>query len=168
MTGRGAEFTFAYSGPDTALAINHLLDRGARVSFVPESQVRVNGIARTAFEAVTRELGLRVTASEPTTTPTFGEFTARPPRIGLTPRVTGATSTRDGPLGPRAIHFRATTVHNEDLRRRPPAFRSDRIADRIARDCRHGLSARISAPVLRRHRWPKLKPPGVRHRRRGR
>jgi len=152
MTGRGTAFTFPYAGPDTAIAINRLLDRGARVSFAPESQVRVSGIARTAFDAATRELGLRVTASEPATAAAFGEFAVRPPRIALYSPWTGGNIDEGWTRWVLEQYgFRATTVHNEDLKTPKLRQRFDAILipDQNPREIIDGFTGQNIRPEYR-------------------
>ena len=63
VTGSGSRFAFAYSGPDSAIAINRLLKDGARVAFDGPSHVVVSGAQRGKIEQLARDVGLSVQAS---------------------------------------------------------------------------------------------------------
>src|SRR5471032_257138 len=63
VTGTGTRFAFDYKGADSAIAINRLLKDGARVSFDGPSHVAVSGIARTKIEAIAKDFGLNVKAT---------------------------------------------------------------------------------------------------------
>src|SRR5471030_2020608 len=64
VTGIGTRFAFDYKGADSAIAINRLLKDGAHLSFDSPSHVVATGVSRTRMEAVAREFGLSVKASE--------------------------------------------------------------------------------------------------------
>jgi hypothetical protein len=152
MSGRGTQFSFGYSGPDTAIAINRLLDRGAHVAFFPASQVRVSGVARNVFETATKDLGLKVTAGESRSATTFGEFSVRPPRIALYSPWTGGNIDEGWTRWVLEQYgFHPTTVHNEDLRTPKLRQRFDAIilADQNPREIVDGLTGQNIRPEYR-------------------
>ncbi len=59
LEGSGSRYTFGYSGADTAIAINRLLKKGARVAFEGPSQVSVTGASRDRIEALAKGVRAR-------------------------------------------------------------------------------------------------------------
>ena len=66
VAGNGPRFVFPYDGPDTAIAINRLLEEGAEVAFERgadgTARVAATGVARARMEALAAELDLDVAA----------------------------------------------------------------------------------------------------------
>jgi hypothetical protein len=152
ITGRGTQLTFGYTGPDTAIAINRLLDHGAHVAFYPASQVRVSGVARNVFEAATKDLGLTVTAGEAPGAAAFGEFSVRPPRVALYSPWTGGNIDEGWTRWVLEQYgFHPITVHNDDLRTPKLRQRFDAIilADQTPREIVDGLTGQNIRPEYR-------------------
>ena len=64
VSGSGSRFGFPYTGPETAMAINRLLAQNARIELLAPSRVVVTGVGRDRLDAVAREFGLQVEASQ--------------------------------------------------------------------------------------------------------
>jgi hypothetical protein len=119
LTGNGAQFTFAYRGPDGAVAINRLLKSGATVD-LEGSVVTATAIRRDRMETIARELGLQVTASPPAQDQADrpSKITLRAPRIAVYSPWTGGNTDEGWTRWVlEQYEFQATTVHNEDIRR---------------------------------------------------
>jgi hypothetical protein len=117
----GPRYSFTYAGADTAVAINRLLNEGARVSIDGASVVTVTGVARDRVEMLARVFGLGVTAgSAPPVrkeAPQAPALTLRAPRIGLYAPWTGGNIDEGWTRWVlEQYEFRSTTIHNADLR----------------------------------------------------
>jgi hypothetical protein len=122
LAGNGSRFVFDYVGPDTAIAVNRLLKDGARVTFERPSQVAVTGIARERVEALARELGLNVAATQPASASVdqleSPSMVVRTPRIGLYAPWTGGNMDEGWTRWVlEQYEFGLTTLHNAEIRR---------------------------------------------------
>ena len=112
---RGA-FTFAYTGPDTAIAINRLLARGARVGVESPSRVVVAGVDAREMAALAASTGLSLTAAEPGSAAGSDALTFRAPRIALYAPWTGGNPDEGWTrFVLEQYGFTPTVVHNADL-----------------------------------------------------
>ena len=124
ITGSGARFTFDYNGPDTAIAINRLLQSGAQVSFDRPSRVAVSGVSRDKMDALAKAFGLEVTAGNtagagtaPAGGPAPGETALHTPRIALYSPWTGGNIDEGWTRWVlEQYEFSVTRVHNGDIR----------------------------------------------------
>jgi hypothetical protein len=148
VTGTGPRFTFPYDGPDTALAINRLLKQDARVRFEGPSEISVTGIGRDRMEAVARDAGLIVTATERDagrlTVDRPQAFAVRAPRVALYAPWTGGNMDEGWTRWVlEQYEFDVVTVHNADIRAGLLRQRFDAIIlpDQGQRDIVDGFNA---------------------------
>jgi hypothetical protein len=156
IAGNGARFVFDYVGADTAIAINRLLKDGARVVLERPSQVAVTGIARDRVEALAREFGLNVAATQPASAgpdlPDGSSITLRTPRIGLYSPWTGGNMDEGWTRWVlEQYEFAPTTIHNADIRRGGLKQRFDAIIlpDQAPREILDGFNAETIRPEYR-------------------
>jgi hypothetical protein len=162
VAGAGARFTFDYKGPDTARAINRLLQDGARVRFEGPSRVAITGIARTKIEQVARDLSLSVTASdaaprtrnhEPGTRNLEpGAIAFRAPRVAMYQPWTGGNMDEGWTRWVlEQYEFNLTSIHNDDIRAGKLRQKFDAIilADQNPRDIVDGFDAAAIRPEYR-------------------
>jgi hypothetical protein len=159
VTGNGARFAFDYTGPDSALAMNRLMKEGAQLSFDGPSHVAVTGVARPAIEAVARDFGLNVKASDTRTA-------ARPQATGLrepvgafhAPRVAMYQPWTGGNMDEgwtrwvlEQYEFNLTSIHNAEVRGGALRRQFDAIilADQNPRDILEGFDADAIRPEYR-------------------
>ena len=121
VTGTGTRFAFDYKGPDSAIAINRLLKDGAHVSFDGPSHVAVSGIARTKIEAIARDFGLTVKASDPIRNPQStirnDSVVFHAPRVAMYQPWTGGNMDEGWTRWVlEQYEFNLTSIHNADIR----------------------------------------------------
>jgi hypothetical protein len=121
VAGSGGRFAFDYQGADTALAINRLLKDSARVVFDAPSRVSVTGVPRNKIDAIAKQFGLWVTASDQTKRPAGPSeesgLAVHAPRIALYSPWTGGNIDEGWTRWVlEQYEFNATTVHNADIR----------------------------------------------------
>ena len=121
VRGTGTHYAFSYGGADSAIAVNRLLDEGARVvldTTPTGARALVTGAARTNLDSVARDLGLHVTAeARPSVPNPETAMVLRAPRVALYEPWTGdgidAGWTR---WLLEQYDFHLTIVHNADIR----------------------------------------------------
>jgi len=119
VTGSGTRFAFDYKGADSAIAINRLLKDGARVSFDGPSHVAVSGIARTKMEAIAKDFGLNVKASEVRSTKAEvrSDVAFHAPRVAMYQPFTGGNMDEGWTRWVlEQYEFNLTSIHNSDIR----------------------------------------------------
>jgi len=157
IAGNGSRFVFDYVGADTAIAVNRLLKDGARVVFERPSQVAVTGVGRDRIDALTKEFGLNVAATQPVSNPT-AELTdssallLRPPRIGVYSPWTGGNIDEGWTRWVlEQYEFRATPIHNAEIRRGGlrASFDAIIIPDQAPREIIDGFNSESIRPEYR-------------------
>jgi len=151
INGAGSRFTFDYSGPDTAIAINRLLRDGAQVSFDRPSHVSVTGTNRDAIDGLAHDLGLAVTATN-APGPSTGTLTLRAPRVAIySPWTSGNVDEGWTRWVLQQYEFGVTEVHNADIRDRGMRQRFDVVIlpDQNPRDIIDGFNATVIRPEYR-------------------
>jgi hypothetical protein len=156
LAGNGTRFVFDYVGADTAIAVNRLLKSGARVAFERPSQVTVGGVPRERIEALAKELGLNVAATEPPATavdvPDTSSILLRTPRIGVYSPWTGGNVDEGWTRWVlEQYEFTQTTIHNADVRRGGLRQNFDAIIipDQTPREIIDGFNAESIRPEYR-------------------
>jgi len=151
VTGTGTRFAFDYKGPDTAIAINRLLKDGARVSFDGPSHVAVTGVPRPRLEAVAKDLGLSVKASELKTKnlELRTEGTAfHAPRVAMYQPWTGGNMDEGWTRWVlEQYEFNLTSIHNADVRAGKLRQKFDTII--FADQDPHAIVDGFDAPAIR-------------------
>jgi hypothetical protein len=162
VTGAGSRFTFAYTGADTAIAVNRLLKAGAKIGFEspgfdgsasPSAHITVSGVPREQMEAAALEFGLTATAgSEPASSEPTASLAVRIPRIGLYAPWTGGNIDEGWTRWVlEQYEFEVKTIHNQDLRDGRLRSRFDVVVlpDQIPRDILDGFDAMSIKPEYR-------------------
>ena len=159
VTGSGPRFGFDYKGPDSALAMNRLMKDGARLSFDGPSHVSVSGIARPKLEAVARDFGLNVKASEsrPAARPKAAgagdlEVAFHAPRVAMYQPWTGGNMDEGWTRWVlEQYEFNLTSIHNAEVRGGGLRQKFDAIilADQNPRDILEGYDASAIRPEYR-------------------
>jgi hypothetical protein len=153
LTGRGTDFVFAYKGADTAIALNRLLEDGARVALGPSSQVHVTRVSRGRMERLAEEFGLDVTTAAAVTPVTKDlPISIQQPRIGLYAPWTGTVVDEGWTRWVlEQYEFKITTIHNADIRKGGLRQRFDVIIlpDQNPREIVDGLAALTIRPEYR-------------------
>jgi hypothetical protein len=168
VSGNGAYFTFDYTGPDTAIAINRLLKAGAQVAFDPptvagdgadtdgpgtRARVAVSGVSREIVDTLARELGLWVAAgSEPRQPGSPPAMRIQTPRIGMYAPWTGGNIDEGWTRWVlEQYDFAVTALHNEDIRnsRLRQQFDVIILPDQTAREIIDGFDALSVRPEYR-------------------
>jgi hypothetical protein len=118
VTGTGDRYTFAYTGPDAATAINRLLRMGAAVELDGPSGVAATGVPRQQMETLARELGLAVTAAGAPAADRPARISLQTPRVAVYAPWTGGNPDEGWTRWVLERHeFSVATVHNDDVRR---------------------------------------------------
>ena len=149
IAGNGNRFVFDYVGADTAIAVNRLLKEGARVVFERPSQVAVSGVTRDRIDALSKDFGLNVAATQPASNPApdLTESSAlllRSPRIGIYASWTGGNMDEGWTRWVlEQYEFRVTPIHNADIRRGAlrTSFDAIIIPDQAPREIIDGFNA---------------------------
>jgi len=155
ITGTGTKYTFAYQGADTAVAINRLLNAGARVAMEAGSQISVTSVSPDQMEALSRLFGLSVTASEEPAgrPPVQGSREIRAPRIALySPWTSGNSDEGWTRWILEQYEFSSiTTIYNADMRRGYLRSRFDVLVlpDQAAREIVDGHLSNSIRPEYR-------------------
>jgi hypothetical protein len=155
ISGSGAQYAFDYAGADTALAINRLLKAGARLEFDSLSRIVATRIERGAVEAIARDTGVAVTASEPPATVSPERPTTvltRTPRIGLYMPWTGGNMDEGWTRWVlEKYEFSPITVDNNMMRAGNLRQQLDAlvIAEQTPREILDGYSAESVRPEFR-------------------
>ena len=154
VTGTGNRYAFDYKGADSAIAINRLLKDGARVAFDGPSHVAVSGIARTKIEAVARELGLNVKASDVRSqkSEVRNDIAFHAPRVAMYQPWTGGNMDEGWTRWVlEQYEFNLTSIHNADIRAGKLRQRFDTIivADQNPREIIDGFDASQIRPEYR-------------------
>ena len=156
LEGSGARYTFGYSGADTAIAINRLLETGGRVAFEGQSQVSVTGVSRDRIDALAKTFGLLVTAANRPAARTepdqAADLSLRAPRIGLYAPWTGGSMDEGWTRWVlEQYEFNPTTIHNADIRTGELRQRFDAIIlpDQAPREIVEGFSGDTIRPEYR-------------------
>jgi hypothetical protein len=117
VTGSGSRFEFAYNGPDTAKAMNALLEAGAKVAFDAPSHVVVTGAQRRQMDTLAADDGLQVTATDAAARAGSASVQIRAPRIGMYQPWTGGNMDEGWTRWVLEQYgFRSTPLHNADVR----------------------------------------------------
>jgi hypothetical protein len=154
VSGNGPHYLFAYTGPDTAIAINRLLKEGARLAFDTPSRVSVDGIAKDRLEPLAREFGLAIVSAD-LPPPGLSQEVPPPiraPRIGLYyPWTSGNTDEGWTRWVLEQYEFVPTTIHNGDVREGNLRQRFDAIIlpDQTPRELLDGFTANSVRPEFR-------------------
>ncbi len=122
VTGTGAAFSFDYTGPEAAIAMNRLLKAGARLSLSfsagPEGRVttvQIAGVSLKAMQEVATALGLQVrAASKPS--PAGASPALKAPRVGLYQPWTGSMDEGWTRWVIERHEFPYSTLHNADIK----------------------------------------------------
>jgi len=118
VTGSGSRFVFDYRGPDTAIAVNRLLEDGAEVTFGPGdayARVAVTGVPRARMEAIAGEVGLDVQAGAAARGVTGTRI--RAPRVAMYQPWGGGNMDEGWTRWVlEQYEFTLTTLHNADVR----------------------------------------------------
>ena len=122
VSGSGAIFAFAYTGPEGAIAINRLLKAGASVSLsrTPAAAggggtaVEVSGVPRKTVEDVSAALGLQARATAKRTS--GAPMPVKAPRIGLYQPWTASMDEGWTRWVIEQHEFPYTTLHNVDVK----------------------------------------------------
>jgi hypothetical protein len=157
VTGAGSRFGFDYKGADSAIAINRLLKDGARVSFDGPSHVAVTGVARTKIDAIAKDFGLSVKASnaEPRTSngePRTSNVVFHAPRVAMYQPWTGGNMDEGWTRWVlEHYEFNLTPIHNADIRagKLRQKFDAIIIADQDPRAIIEGYDASQIRPEYR-------------------
>jgi hypothetical protein len=156
LEGSGSRYTFVYSGADTAIAINRLLKKGARVAFEGQSQVSVTGASRDRMEELAKGFGLVVTAGNRPAARTEADQAAdlslRTPRIGLYAPWTGGSMDEGWTRWVlEQYEFSPTTIHNADIRAGELRHRFDAVIlpDQLPREIVDGFGGETIRPEYR-------------------
>ena len=155
VTGTGTRFAFDYKGADSAIAINRLLKDGARVAFDGPSHVAVSGIARTKIEAIAKDFGLNVKASDapnPQSEPRTSNVVFHAPRVAMYQPWTGGNMDEGWTRWVlEQYQFNLTSIHNADIRagKLRQKFDTIIIADQDPREIIDGFDAAAIRPEYR-------------------
>jgi hypothetical protein len=120
VTGAGAVFSFDYTGPDAALAINRLFKAGAKIAVAPGAAGRattidVSGVPVKAVQELATGLGLQVRA--PAKGPAVpGTRPLKAPRVALYQPWTASMDEGWTRWVIERYEFPYTTLHNADIR----------------------------------------------------
>jgi hypothetical protein len=119
ISGSGPRYTFEYKGADTAIAMNRLLEEGARLWFSEPSRLSVESVPRETLADLAEEFGLAIVSAEapsPGLTPDT-HAVIRQPRVGLYAPWTGGNTDEGWTRWVlEQYEFPYTTVHNADIR----------------------------------------------------
>jgi hypothetical protein len=154
-SGTGSLYAFDYKGADTATAINRVLKDGGHVVFDGPSHVAVTNVARIRMEALAKEFGLIVKASEPKAKPLESkadQVSIHAPRIAMYQPWTGGNMDEGWTRWVlEQYEFTLTSVHNADLRAGKLRQRFDAIilADQDPRAIVDGFDAPAIRPEYR-------------------
>jgi hypothetical protein len=157
VSGNGTRFVFEYTGAESAIAVNRLLDTtGARVALERPSQVVVTGVMRDRIEAVAKEFGLNVAATQPPSTAgdplDASSLVLRKPRIGLYSPWTGGNMDEGWTRWVlEQYEFAPTELHNVDIRRGGlrQSFDAIILPDQSPREILDGYNAETIRPEFR-------------------
>jgi hypothetical protein len=128
VTGSGQRFQFDYRGPDAALAINRLLERGASVSLGTVrddgqqiGRVTVSGASRSVVKKVASELGFDVKAAaapnKGTPATGAGDVAIAAPRIAMYDTWNGGNMDEGWTRWVLEQYgFRSTRLHNDEVK----------------------------------------------------
>jgi Zinc carboxypeptidase len=154
VTGSGNRFAFDYKGPDSAIAINRLLKDGAHVGFDAPSHIVATNVSRSRIEAVARELGLNVKASEVRSAKSDvrSEQAFHAPRVAMYQPWTGGNMDEGWTRWVlEQYEFNLTSIHNADIRagKLRQKFDTIIIADQEPRAILDGFDAPQIRPEYR-------------------
>jgi len=155
VTGTGNRFTFNYRGPDAALAINRLLQDGAKIAIDREGatqSVSVTGVPRRRMETLASDLGLAVRASEAQKAPGKPALVlAKAPRVGLYQPWTASMDEGWTRWVLEQWEFSPRTLHNADIKTGKLRDQFDVIvfADQQPRSILEGNASRGVRPEYR-------------------
>jgi hypothetical protein len=154
VTGTGARFGFDYKGADSAIAINRLLKDGAHLSFDSPSHAVATNVSRTRMEAVAREFGLAVKASEVRSqkSDAKSDVAFHAPRVAMYQPWTGGNMDEGWTRWVlEQYEFNLTSIHNADIRagKLRQKFDAIIIADQDPRGIMEGYDASQIRPEYR-------------------
>ncbi len=154
VTGTGTRFGFDYKGADSAIAINRLLKDGAHLSFDSPSHAVATNVSRTRMEAVAREFGLAVKASEVRSQKSEGksDVAFHAPRVAMYQPWTGGNMDEGWTRWVlEQYEFNLTSIHNADIRagKLRQKFDTIIIADQDPRGIMEGYDASQIRPEYR-------------------
>jgi len=154
VTGNGARFGFDYKGADSAIAINRLLKDGVHLSFDSPSHAVVTNVSRTRMEAVAREFGLAVKASEVRSqkSDAKSDVAFHAPRVAMYQPWTGGNMDEGWTRWVlEQYEFNLTSIHNADIRagKLRQKFDAIIIADQDPRGIMEGYDASQIRPEYR-------------------
>jgi hypothetical protein len=155
-TGSGERYLFDYVGPDTAIAVNRLLQSGARVEFDRMSRVTATNVAREQIDAVARDFGLSIVALGPVGPVAAADapptLVTRSPRIALYAPWTGGNMDEGWTRWVlEQFEFAPTTVDNDEVRRGSLRQRFDVLIlpDQTPREILDGYTSETVRPEYR-------------------
>jgi hypothetical protein len=164
VTGSGPRFSFDYRGPDAALAINRLLERGAAVSLETGrdggsqvARVTVSGTTRGVIEKVATELGFDVSGSTPTrkgsaAIGTDSSIAIHAPRIAMYDTWNGGNMDEGWTRWTLEQYgFRSTRLHNAEVKAGKLREKYDVVIlpDQTVRSILDGNTATTTRPEYR-------------------
>lgn len=117
ITGEGTRVAFDYRGPQGAIAINRILKAGAQAALVQTAdgaRVEVTGLPRAAADALARDLGLSIRATDGR--PADGARPFKAPRLGLYQPWTSNMDEGWTRWVLEQHEFAYTTLHNADIK----------------------------------------------------
>lgn len=116
VSGGGSIFTFDYTGPDAASAINALFRQGAKVSLEP-ARATVSGVSRRQIEDAATAFGLDVKASSAAPATAASALRIRAPRIAMYQPWSGGNMDEGWTRWVLEQYgFQSTVMHNEMVR----------------------------------------------------
>jgi hypothetical protein len=164
VSGSGSRFSFDYRGPDAAIAINRLLERGATVSIDTArdsgsqlARVNVSGTSRAVIEKVATEVGFDVTsgntkASPRADSPISGATVIHAPRIGMYDTWAGGNMDEGWTRWVLEQYgFHSTRLHNADIKAGKLHAKYDVVIlpDQTMRSILDGNTANTTRPEYR-------------------
>ena len=160
VSGAGARYSFDYTGPDTAIAINRLLKDGARMAFDGPSHVVASNVARGKIEQLAKDFGLAIKATENARSQKAEgrsqkaevEQPFRAPRVAMYQPWTGGNMDEGWTRWVlEQYEFGLTSIHNDDIRagRLRQKFDAIILADQDARSIVDGFDAPAIRPEYR-------------------
>jgi hypothetical protein len=173
VSGGGPRFAFDYRGPDAALAINRLLERGAAISLETArdadgsaeqaARVVVAGAPRNAVEKVARDLGFTISAASAAKNggsngAAYGTSANGRPIAIKTPRIAMYDTWNGGNMDEgwtrwvlEQYGFKSTRLHNEEIKAGKLREKYDAIVlpDQPLRSILDGNTATTTRPEYR-------------------
>jgi hypothetical protein len=157
LNGSGSRFSFDYRGPDAAIAINRLLERGATVSIETArdggsqmAHVNVSGASRAVIEKVATDVGFDFTSGN--TSPRPDSVAIHAPRIGMYDTWAGGNMDEGWTRWVLEQYgFHLTRLHNADIKAGKLRAKYDAVIlpDQTVRSILEGNTANTTRPEYR-------------------